>query len=260
MATPLQCYFAALATKLNIDIQSTIIQQDNARTIKGSFDDSVFEIHPDESMISRWMETSSSSDVTLSVPGRRNSIEMSQQLGEVRTETSYQDPRMDATERWLLELPLEGQGLGLHHDEIPTSAQRVRSFDDEIRTESFEDENDTDEDIPLLRGCRFGTDEKYPASNLLALDRDCLWEKLSPTPLNWSEDSREDTSTPLDMQKVASVKRENLSTCKNHMEDATTKTVDSHHSVIRLRQKGHFSAFGEDQASPMVLDRKASFE
>ncbi|KAL3939171.1 MAG: hypothetical protein SGBAC_006060 [Bacillariaceae sp.] len=263
MGTPLQSYFVALATELNIDLQSTKIQPDNARTIKGSFDESVFGSQTEEST-SRWMESSSSSDVSLSVPGRRSSIGRCQQQlrGDLRTiKPAYQEPVMDATERWLRELPMEGQPM-LMLDESPMSAQRVSSFDDEIRTDSFDDDSDLDDDIPLLKLCRFGSDEIYPVSSLFSLNwvvglnpHSRLVENDNPLTMVWSEDSREDTSTSPNMQKVASVERSN---CKNDTE--RVKTGSSHDSGKSEKQKGSFAAFEQDQGSSMWIDRKASFE
>ncbi|CAJ1954709.1 unnamed protein product [Cylindrotheca closterium] len=267
MAKSLQSYFRALATELNVDLERTTIHPDNARTIKGSFDDSVFECQPDEST-SRWMESSSSSDVSLSVPGRRSSIDNLQPFDDIRATTICQQPVIGNTERWLRELPMESQEQGLPHDEIPTSAQRVRSFDDELRTDSFEADSDTDDDIPFLNGYRFGTDEKHPASNLLALNREgliqyppMLCEIDNPKYLiHWNdEDSREDTSSNPSMQNVAFVKQENLLTCKSDVDHIASKTSRPH-SRNRKSQKGHAAAFEPGLASWMSLDRKASFE
>jgi hypothetical protein len=96
------------------------------------------------------MESSSSSDFSLSVPWRSPDV-------LVGSEDFLRHPSMDTTERWLRELPvLESNRSRI--DGSPRSPHRVKSF--ENVNDIFE--SDADEDMPLLKGCRFDGSPKTP--------------------------------------------------------------------------------------------------
>jgi len=246
--TSLQSYFATLAAELSIELEITLIRVDNARTVRGSFDASVFgTLSPDESS-SRWMETSSSSDVSLSVPHR--SIDGSlrnRQLDRARLEPPYHGPILYCTERWLQELPMDGP----HHDELPTNSTRVRSFDDEVRAE----ESDNEDDIPVLQGCRYVTDEKHPLANLAQLSRGgskiCEDESANSLDCTSSEDSREDKSTFIQQEDGATQ-------CSNEMRCLSKNNAKSQKKVGTKCKKEKYVAF--EVAASTWLDRKQSFE
>jgi hypothetical protein len=167
----LHSYLINLAEDRQVDFEKLTIAVDNAHCMLKIDDDrftkfsgSVSASSNSEDSCSRWMESSSSSDFSLSVPWRSPDTLVGSETGQRKNFLRH--PSMDSTERWLRELPvLESNRSRI--DESPRSPHRVKSFED------FDDifESDTDEDMPLLKECRFGKDEKHPMAKLRRLDR-----------------------------------------------------------------------------------------
>jgi hypothetical protein len=169
----LRSYLIVLAEERHVDCEKLTIAVDNAHCML-KIDDDRFTKFPgsvsahsySEDSSSRWMESSSSSDFSLSVPWRSPDIVVGSEEGHRKNFLRH--PSMDTTERWLRELPvLEGNGSKI--DGSPRSPHRVKSFEDHDDDDTFN--SDTDEDMPLLKGCRFGKDEKHPIAKLGRFDR-----------------------------------------------------------------------------------------
>lgn len=153
-------------------------------------------------------------------------------------------------------------------DAIPMSPQRVKSFDDDNDEEMWTDssgdnDNDSDDSIPRLKGCRYGSDEKYPRSHVIVqLDQagimHCprLWEDDNMISLNSSEDSREDESTQPGPLEVVSVQCNRRVASKERKRSVATKNASSRSAQKQHRKES--PPFQKETAS--WIDRKASFE
>lgn len=168
MSALLHSYLSQLAEQGHVECETLTIAVDNAHCPLQIVDNTCDSISRSRSAIVssnssadlRWMamESSSSSDFSLSVPSRSlDDMEYTNsQRGTPPKRIIFHHVSIDSTERWLRELPCESstpKTTGSPHE-----PRRLKSFDDDDSDFSDDDE----EDLPLLKQCPYGEKEKHP--------------------------------------------------------------------------------------------------